>query len=233
MNNELSGVIPPELGNLVHLEALGLNENQLSGPILAELGSLTNLECLGLGDDQMSGPILAELAGLTNLHYLRIAGNQFSGCIPKGLGVTAVAGPSGGSYLGTPTFTGSVCPTANEQRSTARRGREWLRGCLRGSTNVGSRASSFISSGSSVAVCGVRWEGPGRAQMETIVDDAGRVAWSRFLGSPPGSRRAVARSCSTRGESSRSASIDERSPPAERRLADWRERHGQERQSAH
>ena len=26
---------------------------------------------------------------------------------------------------------------------------------------------------------------PGRAQMETIVDDDGRVAWSRFLGSPP------------------------------------------------
>ena len=95
MNNELSGVIPPELGNLVHLEALGLNENQLSGPIPAELGSLTNLEYLGLGDDQMSGPILAELAGLTNLHYLRIAGNQFSGCIPKGLGSPPLPAPRG------------------------------------------------------------------------------------------------------------------------------------------
>ena len=39
-NNQLSGEIPPELGNLANLTRLSLSTNQLSGEIPPELGSL-------------------------------------------------------------------------------------------------------------------------------------------------------------------------------------------------
>ena len=45
-NNQLTGAIPPELGDLVNLGALVLSNNQLSGVIPAELGKLTQLQLL-------------------------------------------------------------------------------------------------------------------------------------------------------------------------------------------
>ena len=39
--NQLSGSIPPELGNLTNLTLLALGGNQLSGSIPPELGNLT------------------------------------------------------------------------------------------------------------------------------------------------------------------------------------------------
>ena len=43
-DNQLSGSIPSELGNLANLEGLWLDGNQLSGPIPSELGNLANLQ---------------------------------------------------------------------------------------------------------------------------------------------------------------------------------------------
>ncbi len=84
-DNQLSGPIPAELGNLDNLEWLRLHSNQLSGPIPAELGNLDNLEWLRLHSNQLSGPIPAELGNLPNLEIIYLGGNQFSGCIPNGL----------------------------------------------------------------------------------------------------------------------------------------------------
>ena len=85
-NNELSGPIPAELGNLVRLENLRLGENQLSGPIPPELGRLTNLTSMKLFGNQPSGPIPPELGGLTNLKSMDLAVNELSGRIPAELG---------------------------------------------------------------------------------------------------------------------------------------------------
>jgi hypothetical protein len=60
-NNQLSGPIPAELGNLTNLIALGLRNNHLSGPIPAELGALTNLTKLSLNINQLTGHIPAAL----------------------------------------------------------------------------------------------------------------------------------------------------------------------------
>ena len=47
--NDLSGEIPPELGDLANLKSLNLEYNELSGEIPPELGDLANLKSLWLG----------------------------------------------------------------------------------------------------------------------------------------------------------------------------------------
>ena len=83
-SNQLTGSIPPELGNLTKLGFLATVDNPLSGPIPAALGNLTALTQLFLGD-QLSGPIPVEFGNLINLRYLGIAG-QMTGTIPTELG---------------------------------------------------------------------------------------------------------------------------------------------------
>ena len=85
-NNQLSGSIPAELGQLANLEALALSNNQLSGRIPTELGQLANLEVLVLSNNQLSGRIPTELGQLANLHWLALFDNQLSGPIPPELG---------------------------------------------------------------------------------------------------------------------------------------------------
>jgi Leucine-rich repeat (LRR) protein len=85
-SNQLSGSIPPELGQLSNLEDLVLFSNQLSGTIPAELGQLTNLTWLSLRSNQLSGTIPPELGQLTNLTELYLFSNQLSGTIPPELG---------------------------------------------------------------------------------------------------------------------------------------------------
>ena len=85
-SNQLTGAIPAELGNLTNLEGLDLSGNQLTGEIPAELGGLTNLEVLDLRTNQLTGKIPAELGGLTNLEVLDLRTNQLTGKIPAELG---------------------------------------------------------------------------------------------------------------------------------------------------
>ena len=85
-DKQLSGSIPPELGNLTNLQALLLWNNQLSGSIPAELGNLTNLQYLDLDNNQLSGSIPPELGNLANLQELRLYNNQLSSSIPPELG---------------------------------------------------------------------------------------------------------------------------------------------------
>ncbi len=84
--NQLSGELPPELGNLADLELLAIIDNQLTGPIPAELGKLSNLEALYLHMNQLSGEIPAELGSLRGLQELNLSGNRLSGQIPPEIG---------------------------------------------------------------------------------------------------------------------------------------------------
>ena len=85
-DSQLTGTIPPELGNITNLEILSLTRNQLTGPIPVGLGSLTNLRELSLGENQLTGMIPAELGSLTKLDWLYLSGNQLSGEVPSSLG---------------------------------------------------------------------------------------------------------------------------------------------------
>ena len=84
--NQLSGEIPPELGDLTSLNQLRLDGNQLSGEIPSELGKLTSLIFLNLSNNQLSGEIPPELGDLTSLNWLYLCGNQLTGKIPPELG---------------------------------------------------------------------------------------------------------------------------------------------------
>ena len=85
-DNQLTGEIPAELGNLVNLRRLSLHGNQLAGEIPAELGRLDSLDWLGLYSNQLTGEIPAELGRLVSLQWLRLESNQLTGEIPAELG---------------------------------------------------------------------------------------------------------------------------------------------------
>lgn len=85
-NNQLSGKIPSELGNLTKLCALSLPYNNLSGIIPPEIGNLVNLEILGLYGNHLKGSIPAELGKLVKLWNLDLCYNELTGNIPTELG---------------------------------------------------------------------------------------------------------------------------------------------------
>lgn len=82
----LTGRIPPELGQLVNLEMLVLEDNQLTGEVPSELGKLQNLQGLFLQGNPLSGPIPGELGGLSGLRHLALSETGVSGEIPPELG---------------------------------------------------------------------------------------------------------------------------------------------------
>lgn len=65
--NQLTGSIPPELGDLPGLTVLHLYFNQLSGSLPPELGKLTSLQQLYLYSNKLSGDIPPELEDLSAL----------------------------------------------------------------------------------------------------------------------------------------------------------------------
>ena len=84
--NQLTGSIPPEIGNLTNLTYLNLGPNQLTGSIPPEIGNLTNLEGLRLNNNQFTGEIPPEIRNLTNLIDLYLSNNELTGSIPPEIG---------------------------------------------------------------------------------------------------------------------------------------------------
>ena len=82
-NNNLTGQIPSELGNLSYLEELDLGCNNLTGNIPSELGNLNKLERLHLGNNQLTGIIPNELGNLQSLKSLELGQNQLTGNLPN------------------------------------------------------------------------------------------------------------------------------------------------------
>jgi len=64
---------------------LNLHENQLTGSIPPEIGNMTNLTELWLGDNQLTGSIPPETGNLTNLERLYFQNNQLTGEIPESI----------------------------------------------------------------------------------------------------------------------------------------------------
>jgi Leucine-rich repeat (LRR) protein len=85
-NNRLTGQIPPEIGNLSNLSVLSIWRTQLTGNIPQEIGNLTNLTLLHLHRNRLTGDIPVELGNLNNLEILSLGSNQLSGSISPEIG---------------------------------------------------------------------------------------------------------------------------------------------------
>ena len=82
---QLSGRLPPELGQLTGLRELSLEGNALTGTIPPQYGKLSNLRVLRLRDNGLSGALPQQLQALGELSVLRLGGNSFAGPIPESL----------------------------------------------------------------------------------------------------------------------------------------------------
>jgi len=81
------GNIPPEIGNLSHLEVLDLSGNIIYGTLIPEIGNLTNLRELRLAEiELMNTTIPPEIGNLTNLEVLNLSASGINGTIPPEIG---------------------------------------------------------------------------------------------------------------------------------------------------
>ena len=105
--NNLTGPIPPGLGNLESLEVLSLDGNNLTGQIPPELGNAGRLLVLNLSGNNLTGQIPPELGSLGTLRSLNLSGNNLTGQIPPELGN---AGRLVGLNLSGNNLTGDIPP---------------------------------------------------------------------------------------------------------------------------
>jgi PKD repeat protein len=85
-SNNLTGTLPPEIGNLTALASLDLRYNNLSGTIPAELGNLQACKYLYLTHNGLTGPIPSQVGQLLNLVEMDINRCQLEGAIPPEIG---------------------------------------------------------------------------------------------------------------------------------------------------
>ena len=81
--NNLSGTLPEELGALIRLKRLVLNDNLLTDTIPASIGHISTLEELNLANNSLTGKIPASLGDLRNLEVFDLSHNYLSGSIPR------------------------------------------------------------------------------------------------------------------------------------------------------
>eukprot|EP00253_Pinus_taeda_P032763 PITA_32763 len=84
--NDVTGEIPPHIGNLTSLTYLNLEKNHFSGAIPFSLNRLQRLERLYLSFNNLDGNIPMEIGELKCLGVLSVGGNNLTGRIPKSVG---------------------------------------------------------------------------------------------------------------------------------------------------
>ncbi|KAL2925493.1 Receptor-like protein kinase HSL1, partial [Bienertia sinuspersici] len=95
--NNLTGIIPAEIGNLSKLEVLNLFQNQFHGIIPPKIALLPSLKVLKLFSNRLSGTLSPEFGLHSTLEYFEVPDNAFTGQLPKNL-------CSGGKLLGVVAF---------------------------------------------------------------------------------------------------------------------------------
>ncbi|KAG8366958.1 hypothetical protein BUALT_Bualt16G0022400 [Buddleja alternifolia] len=82
-SNQISGSLPPSIGNLASLLVLNLSWNPLHGSIPSSLSQIKGIKCLSLAGNNLSGSIPASFGQLYSLEILDLSSNSLSGEIPK------------------------------------------------------------------------------------------------------------------------------------------------------
>lgn len=86
--SNLSGNIPPEIGELVNLETLNLSNNNLGGEIPSEIFILENLSNLNLNNNLLNGEIPLDFWSSSTITSANLSYNELSGQIPIDLCTT-------------------------------------------------------------------------------------------------------------------------------------------------
>ncbi|XVF79025.1 hypothetical protein PTKIN_Ptkin14bG0186300 [Pterospermum kingtungense] len=84
--HNLTGVIPPEIGNLTHLQEIDLTRNYLNGSIPSSLSQLSALTSLSLLGNRLTGSIPREIGDISTLEGLVLEDNLLTGSLPSSLG---------------------------------------------------------------------------------------------------------------------------------------------------
>ncbi|XP_034213204.1 receptor-like protein 2 [Prunus dulcis] len=108
-NNNISGDIPTEVGQLQLLRKLNLDSNNFSGVIPDQISNLKNLELLNLSKNHLSGTIPLSLVSLTFLKQFNVSYNNLQGPIPTG---TQLQSFNASAFEGNPKLCGA--PLANK-----------------------------------------------------------------------------------------------------------------------
>ncbi|XP_022722120.1 receptor-like protein 2 [Durio zibethinus] len=80
--NQLTGIIPPELGNFIEIRGVNLSHNNLTGPIPSTFSKLKQIESLDLSYNNLNSRIPPELTELYFLEVFTVAHNNLSGPLP-------------------------------------------------------------------------------------------------------------------------------------------------------
>ncbi|KAL6283486.1 hypothetical protein ACE6H2_014415 [Prunus campanulata] len=106
-NNNISGYIPAEIGQLQLLRKLALDSNNFSGIIPDQISNLKNLEVLDLSTNHLSGIIPSSLASLNFLKEFNASYNNLEGPIPTG---TQLQSFNASAFEGNPKLCGAPLP---------------------------------------------------------------------------------------------------------------------------
>ena len=83
--NNLSGSLPDEIGNLTNIELFNVKRNSLSGTVPVSFGNLTKLKDLTFSSNQLEGNVFDIIINLPELESLHVSGNYFTGSIPQSI----------------------------------------------------------------------------------------------------------------------------------------------------
>ncbi|KAG0478794.1 hypothetical protein HPP92_013513 [Vanilla planifolia] len=126
-NNQLSGQIPPSLGNLRALKSLNFSFNNLTGEIPDSLGKLKVVESLSLAHNMLSGEIPRSFEELGELTTLDLSSNKLVGNIPAGGQMSTMTNPD--SYANNDRLCGFQiavdCETAAPTEDPLGSGGDW------------------------------------------------------------------------------------------------------------
>ncbi|EOY20489.1 EF-TU receptor, partial [Theobroma cacao] len=81
----LSGTIPPHLGNLSFFILLDIRNNNFYGALPIELAKLHRLKSLWLDNNNFNGEIPSWFGSISKLQNLSLSGKKFIGVIPSSL----------------------------------------------------------------------------------------------------------------------------------------------------